>query len=378
MDSCIFLLDEKDQLVKLSQAYYDSESLLQDLLEKYSELLVGEQIDQNEPRRWLHIDRELGVPASELKGDRWSLDHLFLDQDAIPTLIEIKRSTDTRIRREVIGQLLEYAANASFYWSVDKIKTCFENKCAQKNENADSLLAQFLEDRTSPEEYWQQVKTNLQAGRLRLIFVADAIPNELKTIVEFLNSQMEFTEVLALEIQQYKGEGLKTLVPRLIGQTAAAQQKKTTSGKRWDEASFMEEFERRNGVRKRHTAQKLLEWSKQYFTKIFYGKGLRSGSYVPVYEIENHDYYPFAVYTYGRIEIYFQWYITRPPFDNENNRLELMSRLNNIKNITLKQTDITRRPSIDLAVLETDESFKQFCDTYSWFIDKIKEYIQQQ
>jgi hypothetical protein len=30
--------------------------------------------------------------ASERAG-RWSLDHLFLDQDAIPTLVEVKRGT---------------------------------------------------------------------------------------------------------------------------------------------------------------------------------------------------------------------------------------------------------------------------------------------
>lgn len=37
------------------------------------------------------------------------MDHLFVDQDAIPTLVEVKRSSDTRIRREVVGQLLEYS-----------------------------------------------------------------------------------------------------------------------------------------------------------------------------------------------------------------------------------------------------------------------------
>ena len=46
-------------------------------------------------------------------GGRWLVDRLFLDQDGVPTLVEVKRSSDTRIRREVVGQLLEYAANAT-------------------------------------------------------------------------------------------------------------------------------------------------------------------------------------------------------------------------------------------------------------------------
>jgi hypothetical protein len=38
-----------------------------------------------------------------------------LDQDAIPAIVEVKRSTDTRIRREVVGQMLDYAANSVVY-----------------------------------------------------------------------------------------------------------------------------------------------------------------------------------------------------------------------------------------------------------------------
>lgn len=35
----------------------------------------------------------------------WSLDHLFLDQDGVPTLAEVKSASDTRLRREVVGQM---------------------------------------------------------------------------------------------------------------------------------------------------------------------------------------------------------------------------------------------------------------------------------
>jgi hypothetical protein len=45
-----------------------------------------------------------------------SLDHLFIDHDAVPTLVEVKRSSDTRTRREVVAQMLDYAANAAGEW----------------------------------------------------------------------------------------------------------------------------------------------------------------------------------------------------------------------------------------------------------------------
>jgi hypothetical protein len=37
------------------------------------------------------------------------------DAAGVPTLVEVKRSSDTRARREVVAQLLEYAANATAY-----------------------------------------------------------------------------------------------------------------------------------------------------------------------------------------------------------------------------------------------------------------------
>ncbi len=52
--------------------------------------------------------------------------------------------------------------------------------------------------------------------------MADEIPAELRRIVEFLNRQMVETEVLAVEIRQFVGQDLRTLVPRVIGRTEGA------------------------------------------------------------------------------------------------------------------------------------------------------------
>src|SRR5712691_11409572 len=99
MSDGIFLL-RGEELVEMRQQPYDSEAVLQTLLEKYPNLLAGEQIGDAR-LRWLLVKREAGVPAQEGGGARWSLDHLFVDQEAVPTLVEVKRSDDTRIRREV-------------------------------------------------------------------------------------------------------------------------------------------------------------------------------------------------------------------------------------------------------------------------------------
>lgn len=116
----IFLVGkQKGKLIAMPENGYPKEAELQELLEEYPDLLPGDQIDPENPRRWLLVARELGVPGAEGETGRWSLDHLFLDQDGIPTFVEVKRATDTRARREVVAQMLDYGANGLEYWSLD-------------------------------------------------------------------------------------------------------------------------------------------------------------------------------------------------------------------------------------------------------------------
>ena len=220
----IYLIQNDDELIEMEQKEYEQEILLQKLLANYPNLLAGEQINETNPRRWLLISREMDVPTQENTLGRWSADHLFLDQDAIPTIVEVKRSSDTRIRREVIGQMLDYAANAIVYWPVEKIISKFEEN--YKENEPDEVLAEFIDSNSEIDEFWEKVKTNLQAGKIRMLFIADELPKDLKRVIEFLNEQMDPAEVLGIEIKQYVGQGVKTLVPRLIGQTIEAQQKK--------------------------------------------------------------------------------------------------------------------------------------------------------
>src|SRR5215207_2107780 len=173
MPGGVYLVQEDGGLVEMTEQAYDSEDLLQGLLAQYPNLLAGDQIDGDEPRRWLLVSREVSLASEEEGGGRWSVDHLFLDQDAVPTIVEVKRSTDTRIRREVVGQMLDYAANAVVYWPVETLRAQFE----VGREEPEQDLVDFLEaPEANPEDFWLTAKTNLQAGKVRLIFVGDEIP----------------------------------------------------------------------------------------------------------------------------------------------------------------------------------------------------------
>lgn len=215
MSAGIFARDEGGNMTKMTVQPYDSEEILQVLLKEHPDLLGSDQFGTRNDRRWLLIEREAKIPDEE--GDaNLSLDHLFVDQDGILTFVEVKRSSDTRIRREVVGQMLDYVSNAVTHMPAESIRARFE--ASQKT--PDEALQNVLGIDCSADAFWDTVKTNLSAGKIRMLFVADEIPPMLRRIILFLNEQMDRAEVLAVEVKQYveKDGKRKILVPRVIGQ----------------------------------------------------------------------------------------------------------------------------------------------------------------
>jgi hypothetical protein len=223
----IFLIGKHvDELISMVETNYDSEMTLQALLASYPDLLPGDQINPEDPRQWLLVKRELGIPMGQDETDVLSLDHLFLDQDGIPTFVECKRATDTRTRREVVAQMLDYASNGTEYWPMDRLRQAAAETARAQNKLLDEELSRFLGENSESdiEAYWQLVERNLRDGRVRLIFVSDEIPRELRRLVEFLNTKMADVEVLAVEIKQFLSKyDHKAMVPRVIGLTEAAR-----------------------------------------------------------------------------------------------------------------------------------------------------------
>jgi len=374
----IYVVDADDTLHALKRSAYASEDLLQTLLERYPDLLAGEQMNAEAPRRWVLVSREVGVPGDDGGANRWSLDHLFLDQDGIPTLVEVKRSTDTRIRREVVGQMLDYAANAVVYWPAERLVDAFEATCAADGadpaERVASLTGEALDTDDAWEAFWQRVKTNLQAGRIRMVFLADVIPPELRRIVEFLNGQMDPAEVLAVEVRQYVGDtGLRTLVSRVVGQTAQSEQKKSSvarESRQWDEPSFLEALKARCGAVDLGLAVSIFEWAREQGLRFAWGAGRQDGSFFPVLDLDGFNHFPFAFWTNGTVEVQFQH--LRPPFDVETRKREVLGRLNAIPGVSLPAEKLKGRPSFRLSALSDPARLRQFLDVFDWMMDEIR------
>ena len=162
-------------VIPASEALYPAEADLQQLIAENPQLLLS---SPNEGQRLYLLRREQPVRDAPDGPALFSIDHLFIDQDGLPVLVEVKRSTDTRIRREVVGQMLDYASRMRA-WSASELRS------------SASLL-------DVPDDLWAALDGNLKAERMRLIFAADSIPDSLASMIDFLDRSMDAIEVLSL------------------------------------------------------------------------------------------------------------------------------------------------------------------------------------
>lgn len=368
MGGGIYLIQNDETLVEMTEQDYDSEDLLQGLLARYPNLLAGDQMGGDDPRRWLLVTRELGVPGEKGADARWSLDHLFLDQDGVPTLVEVKRSSDTRIRREVVGQMLDYAANGVAYWPPGELRQQLSARLQKLGQDPEQILADFLGPERSAEEFWQEVERNLRQGTVRMLFVADEIPVELRRVVEFLNEQMQEAEVLAVEVKQFVGQGLRTLVPRVFGATARVDKPVAGNSRRrqWDERTFLEALDKSASPAARDVARKLLEWSKRSAPWVRYGSGQLRGSFLPSFAGQERDFRPFSVWTDGRMQIQFGYFDPHPALSSDEFREELARRLREESGLAVPPHLLHGFPEFDLAVLSQPESLERFLAIIDW------------
>ncbi len=332
-----------------------NEDSLQKLIADFPEII---SVD-NEPL--LLISREQSIPDMIDGSSRFSLDNLFVTKNAIPVLVEVKRATDTRIRREVVGQLLDYAANGVVYWKPGTFEKEFETQCRNEGTDPALKLSAFLEDNDEI-DFWEQVDANLQAGRIKLIIAADKIPKELARIVEFLNEQMTCT-VLAVELTYFESEdGRRTLAPKIIGETERTDILKSTRSRNKLPPISIEEWKTKHLL---DLGNDIVEASNIYL-KLTEELGAKTtvastqGSLVAVFATDDGTkIYPLFIRTNGRVEIGFSWINKRPALIDDTIRINLLEAIDAAVN-GLSTDNINGIPSFPVERLNNPEIFEGF------------------
>jgi hypothetical protein len=320
---------------------------LQVLLEKNPDLLAGEQMRPEDPRRWMLVEREIAVPDPESGTDRWSLDLFFVDQDATPTLVECKRFEDTRSRREVVAQMLDYAANANYYWNKEDLLSAARASAEKHGSDLDTQLS-FLDSKwkDGEDEFFQRVEDNLREGQVRMVFFLEESPWQLRSIVDFLNKQMERSEVYLIEARHYKDGDSMIVVPSLFGYTEEARRVKRTisidsrTRREWNRESFLNEIEQQIGSDARAEFAAIIDHIQSLGADLSWGSGAKTGSTNPKWSnVASRSLV--SIFTDGKISMNFPW------LQNESDTTasdEFYERIRANTNLDVPETYLTKYP----------------------------------
>lgn len=170
-------------------------SVVRELARQHPDLVTAD----GGPSDWLLVWDAQIAPQITRSPARFTLDYLFVDADAVPALVVTARSTDTRVRREAIGRVLDLAANGVQGWSASQLRA------ALTATKGDAVRAVANWRRGTPldvDDFLARVDDNLQRGRLRLILATDVIPDEMRRLVGFLDDQLDRTRLYALELSR--------------------------------------------------------------------------------------------------------------------------------------------------------------------------------
>lgn len=344
-----------DKLIPTSEKQLEKEEVLHNHLEKFPDI-IAEALDPDNPPKFIVFIREAGVTTG-------SIDLLLLDQNYVLTVVEVKRVESPDLRRKIIGQAIEYAANLVLDWGNGEILRQAKNYWGKKGKD----ILEVINTTFEPEEriiddniniLIQKVQENLE--NLQIIFAVDGpLPNELKTAIEFLNKHFKGIRVYGLEVRYFEGEkGAQIITPLLIGRTAEAEASKPQMDEKWTEELFLSELEKQCGddSHKIRVVKELLEFSKVEGSKNPFDKGPSvMGNFNFYVKEENRDYAIFSVYASGKIYFYGLQLQKREQF--KNGLMKIGFKIHEEDKEKWCSLDILKAPA-------TLEEFKELVKTY--------------
>ncbi len=363
-----------DQLIAMERSLYDAEDILQRLLAADARLLGGAASGEASARRWILIRREALVRGAS--GQQWSADHLFVDDEAVPTVVEVKRSTNTQLRREVVGQLLEYVANLRASTSADELRSAYEEAVLARAEDPEVSLQQALGVTMSADEYWAAVGENLARGRIRGFIVADEIPEELRRIIEYLNDQLGDSRFLALEVPQFKAaDGVTTLVPQIVAGSLEPpiQQPASRPSAQWNADRLIAAIEEKGETGAGGAARSLLRWAAEQHLGIRFGRGSEWGTATLFVPLPGEPRVA-TIWVPGTLGWHFGAY--RAPFDSVERRRELLAKIAAIDGIRWTTGSPPaapeRYPAVYLAPFDAPGPLRQLTDVLDWLVSETR------
>ena len=191
-----------------------SEHWLQEKLHAHPDLLPLDELDPTF-RDSVSLCREMRVKGGYV-------DNVFISPEGYLTLVETKLYRNPQARREVVGQIIDYAKDLS-QWTFSELDA------AVRTANSDGrgvLEVLTTAERTEPDNEGQliyAIDRGLRRGEMLLLIVGDGIHESVEDMAEYIQVAPQLRFGLGLvELQLYALSGQKDdvlILPRVVTRT---------------------------------------------------------------------------------------------------------------------------------------------------------------
>ena len=177
------------------------ETWLQNLLDRYPDILPISSIDERVTPPLFSLGREISTPSGPI-------DNLFLSQDGYLVVVETKLWRNPEARRQVVAQILDYAGQLR-RWRYSDIDEIW-----RKRNGSNGSMWEDLKPEGFDEHSWiDRINFNLSEGRMTLLIVGDGIRSEARTLAEAIAGHPDFQFRLGLiELRLFELDDGRVLV----------------------------------------------------------------------------------------------------------------------------------------------------------------------
>ena len=217
----VLLDNDNTQVVRrVPQGEARREATLRDMIADHPSMLPVHDLDPSYGML-ITVTKELSIPGVGF------VDILLMDEHGRLVVVECKLWRNPQARREVVGQILDYAREISRFGYEDLQRQV--SIATRRQGNVLHALAREAGGTLSEADFVDRVTRDLSAGRFLLLVVGDGIAEGTRRIGEYLRDQpgLAFTFGL-IEMAEYRVPGTDgadhiIMQPRVLAQTSVIE-----------------------------------------------------------------------------------------------------------------------------------------------------------
>ena len=183
---------------------FPDEATLHDLIERNPEMLP---LSGAPPLVILGREVPLGTGYADLVG---------VETSGRPVIVEVKLAQNSEARRAVVAQILAYAAHLH---GTTREQLEGRVRSSLRKQGQKSLVDAVMSNQEDPfdaDEFTQALDEHLREGRFRLVFVLDEVPEQLMTLVAYLEHVTDKLVIDLVAVSSFDIAGTSVVVPQRV------------------------------------------------------------------------------------------------------------------------------------------------------------------